>query len=187
MTFIYVVLLVLCTLFLRIKYKLRQPPDFVIGDPADPYLCRWWILPRNNFHNQYIHHMRCDDDDRALHDHMYHNCSIVLRGTYGEVTHGRKTMRWFRKHKKEFAGLPQAQSSFGLPTIKLSREAGSIVFRRPGTPHRLTVEKGPVWTLFITGPRVRQWGFHTEAGWVHWADFCDPDNPGMTRKQKEAA
>jgi hypothetical protein len=49
------------------------------------------------------------------------------------------------------------------------------VFRRPTAAHRLVVKhvdgKGECWSLFITGPRVREWGFLCPKGWVHWQTF----------------
>jgi len=49
-----------------------------------------------------------------------------------------------------------------------------LVFRRPETPHRVELIDGrPSVSLFITGPRVRQWGFHCPNGWVHWKKFVD--------------
>ena len=35
------------------------------------------------------------------------------------------------------------------------------------------------WTLFITGPVVRDWGFHCpDAGWVFWKNFVDARDAG---------
>ena len=31
------------------RVALERQPDFVIGTGEDPYLWRWWILPRNRF------------------------------------------------------------------------------------------------------------------------------------------
>lgn len=28
-----------------------------------------------------------------------------------------------------------------------------------------------VWTLFLTGPVVREWGFLCPQGWRHWKEF----------------
>lgn len=140
-----------------------RPPDFVIGDPEQPYLRRWWIVPRNRFFNIYLHNMLRNDEDRALHDHMYVNCSILLSGGYIEVTkHGR-----------------------------FIREPGAIVFRRPTTAHRLELPAmsysdflygDGAWSLFITGPRVREWGFHCPQGWVHWKKFVAPGADGQIGK-----
>ena len=59
---------------------------------------------------------------------------------------------------------------------------GSLRLRLAATAHRLEV---PVtrwcWTLVITGPRFRSWGFHCpERGWVHWREFTDPATGGST-------
>lgn len=43
------------------------------------------------------------------------------------------------------------------------------------------------WTLFITGPRCRHWGFHCpERGWVHWKLFTAADDPGDIGKGCDA-
>ena len=44
----------------------KRPPNFVIGDPADPYLRRWYVIPRNPLFNIYLHQILRSDDDRAL-------------------------------------------------------------------------------------------------------------------------
>lgn len=124
----------------------KRPPDFVIGPEDDPYLRRWWVIPRNRFFNIYLHNIRRSDDDRALHDHPWWNVSIILRGGYLEI----------------------------MPHARRWRSRGSIVFRRAKAAHRLALDKvhpqssgRPCWTLFITGPVVREWGFHCPKGWVH--------------------
>lgn len=64
----------------------RRAPDFVIGSAEDPYLLRWWIIPRNKVFNIYLHRFMRSDEDRALHDHPWSNLSILLRGCYAEHT-----------------------------------------------------------------------------------------------------
>jgi hypothetical protein len=134
----------------------RRPPDFIIGGEDDPYLRRWWVIPRNRFFNIYLHHFMRSDDDRALHDHPWVNLSVLLDGEY--IEH-----------------LPE-----GFPRY---REAGDMVLRLPSAAHRVELHEGvftgrpiPVWTLFITGPRVRQWGFLCPQGWRHWKDFTGGAN-----------
>lgn len=35
------------------------------------------------------------------------------------------------------------------------------------------------WTLFVTGPVMRQWGFHCpDKGWRHWKEFTAEGKPG---------
>lgn len=131
----------------------RRPPDIVIGDPAAPYLRRWWLVPRNPWANVYLHQFLSDDDDRALHDHPWPWVSIILRGEYLE-------------HTIAAGGIHRVRR-YGPGTVRA---------HGPGYAHRLALPPGQseVWTLFLTGPRVRHWGFHCpHAGWVHWRDFTD--------------
>lgn len=129
---------------------IRRKPDFVIGDPTDPYMLRWWLIPRNRWFNVYLHHMRKDDDDRALHDHPWSSLSICIGGR-------------LREHLRD----------------RLPREigVGRVVFRRAKFAHRLEIIR-PAWTIFITGPRVREWGFYCPKGWRHWQEFTNPVSKG---------
>lgn len=134
-----------------------RAPDFLIGPPDAPYLRRWWVIPRNRRFNVYLHHFLCSDDDRALHDHPWWNVSIVLRGSYLEHIKG----HYIRRH----------------------RGVGAIVFRCAAMAHRIELIGGkPAWTLFITGPTVREWGFHCPKGWRHWREFTDSRDKGQVGK-----
>lgn len=135
-----------------INLLFRRPPDFLIGDEDAPYLRRWWIIPKNDDRNYYLHHFCRDDVDRALHDHPWESLSIVIWGGYHEVTQLGK--RWF-----------------GI---------GSVIRRQATYRHRIIVSESgrDCWTIFITGPKVREWGFWCPKGFVHWRDFVDPTNTG---------
>jgi hypothetical protein len=144
----------LSDLVLPIPLAVLRPardPDFVIGDPARPYMLRWWLLPRNETFNVYYHRVLRDDDDRALHDHPWPSFSIMVSGRLREITpEGPRVIR-----------------------------SGDCVYRGPDFAHRLELIDGePAETLFITGPKVREWGFHCPKGWVVWSDFVDAGNPG---------
>jgi hypothetical protein len=128
-----------------------RKPDFVIGPPTDPYLERWYIIRLRWLFSVYLHHIRHDDEDRALHDHPWWNISIIIRGGYTE-------------HRPN------------MPPVR--RRPGSITIRRASAAHRLTVENGPAWTLFLMGPVVREWGFHCPKGWVPWKVFTKPGSKG---------
>ena len=49
----------------------RRAPDFVIGGSDNPYLLRWFLIPRNPVFNVYLHKFMRSDDDRALHTHPW--------------------------------------------------------------------------------------------------------------------
>jgi len=135
---------------------MRRDPDIVIGGETNPYMRRWWAVPRNPVLNLYLHEFWRSDDDRALHDHPWlFNISILLDGRYLEHT---------------FAGI-------------FLRKTGAIKFRWGRAPHRVELLNGQKCvTLFITGPRVRQWGFYCPQGWKHWRDFTAPGAPGEIGK-----
>ncbi|ARQ01905.1 hypothetical protein [Pseudorhodoplanes sinuspersici] len=133
----------------------RRPPDVNIGKLDDVYMRRWFVIPRNPVFNIYLHHFLRSDDDRALHDHPWWNLSILLKGEYTEHT------------------IPA-----GGVNVRKVYKAGNIKFRGASSAHRVELHAGPCWTLFITGPRLRAWGFHCPHGWRHWKEFTDPKNPG---------
>lgn len=140
----------------------QREPDFVIGGADDPYLRRWWLIPRNRLFNIYLHQFLRDDDDRALHDHPWPNCSLILSGEYWEVLFDRAPV-----HGEPLPPMLMARSRPGRPR-----------WRRAGLAHRIVLMRDaagqpkPVWSLFFTGPTLRSWGFWCPAGrWVHWRSF----------------
>lgn len=163
--------------------RLSLAPDFVIGGHDNPYLLRWWILPRNGWCNVYLHKIIRDDDDRAIHDHPWDNASIILRGQYNEVTLEHPWADRFvtlQTVMERVGGRPL--SAHGYPLRRHARTAGSIVSRKAEAAHRLELIGGlPCWTLFVSGRRRRQWGFHTAGGWIPWQQFTDPSDPGVAR------
>lgn len=128
---------------------LGRKPDFVIGDD---YLRRWWIVPRNQWSNVYLHEFRRSDDDRAMHDHPWASRSFLIEGRYIEHT----------------------------PEGRFLRMAGDVVDRSAEALHRIELFSGETAvSLFVTGPNVRTWGFQCPNGWVPWQDYCATDNPGQ--------
>jgi hypothetical protein len=161
----------------------KRPPDVVIGRQGGPYLNRWFLVPRNRWFNVYLHQFLRDDDDRALHDHPWWSVSIVLRGGYYDISpgpDGTEQRRWYgpgsviirqatSRHRVELAERREhvalgddgkADLPVGVPLEWDEREGRFVAF------HSI-----PAWTLFITGPRVREWGFWCPQGWVHWRKF----------------
>ena len=153
------------SLIIRLLGCDREPDETI--PKAQPgrtdYLRRWYIIPhaRDRAHwrwlregNAFLHHFRRSDDDRGNHDHPWWNISILLSGRYLE--HG--------------PGRP--------PKL---RRPGNVVFRRAEAAHRVELLRDaqgreiPVWTIFITGPKVREWGFLCPKGWRHNKDFLGED------------
>lgn len=135
-----------------------REPDFVIGEIHDPYLSRWWLFRKYKWLPcVYVHHFHKSDDDRALHDHPWFNASVLLYGSYDEHT-----------FKGIFRRLP-----------------GFIYFRHPWIAHRVEllkdIESGDLLsavTLFITGPKIRNWGFLCPKGWRPWWEYVSKTEKG---------
>ena len=157
-----------------LRWARNREPDFIIGGKESPYLRRHWLLPRNRFFNVYVHQFLRSDDDRALHDHPWlFNASWLIEGEYLEHT----------------------IAEGGVQCLAY-RQAGDFKFRWGPAPHRVEllgkvepVEDGraltwrshpvPCWTVFFTGPVVRNWGFHCpRAGWIPWQEFVDQRDKG---------
>lgn len=109
------------------------------------YMKRWHLIRRNRWFNIYLHRLDGPDGGPHLHDHPWWCLSIVLSGYYLE-----------RREDGE------------------TRRARKVMLRRPEAAHRIDqVSNEPCWTLFLTGPRLREWGFHTERGWIAASDYRD--------------
>lgn len=112
---------------------LRWKPHIIVGGDEQPYMLRWYIIPRNRFFNIYLHKFLRSDDDRALHDHPWRSASLLIKGRYKEVT----------------------------PSGERIYERWSFILRSAEHAHRIELlDKEPVWTLFVTGPKIREWYFH---------------------------
>ena len=135
-------------------------PHQIIGSPDNPYLLRWYVIPRNKRLNLYVHKFLRDDDDRALHDHPWWFVSVILRGGYIE-------------HTESAEGRMVLLCRTSIFDVRSPWWRRSVGFRRAthrhmvALPHGLnsegradsTVPRVPAWTLIITGPNVRTWGF----------------------------
>lgn len=139
---------VLAFLQARAEKISATPPSKVIGEQ---YLSRWHVLPKNPLFNIYLHHVQGDDPDTHLHDHPWlFNCSIVLRGEIDET----------------------------LPKRSRLLKEGSATGRISRAPHRLDLRSKDSLTLFLTGPKIRRWGFYTERGWIDSAVYLNSAGDG---------
>ena len=154
----------------------RRPPDITIGDPADPYLLRWYLTPWRRWKhplwrllpNLYLHCFQRDDDDRALHDHPSFAISWLLKVGYMEHTieaGGVHKVQTYRAGSFRFLPLLHAHR---IELFKETEFVGGVRIQKPV----------PCWTLFMFGPRMREWGFHCKNGWIPWFEFTKPDAPG---------
>lgn len=115
-----------------------MPGRRIDGDEGEPYLERYYVLGLFGWH-VYLHRFVDSDPDRGVHDHPWrHAVSLVLSGGYREV---RLTDR-----------------DAGETEIRCVRAPALNVIRGRDF-HRILLDGGEAWTLFLHGPRVKGWGF----------------------------
>lgn len=153
-----IILSILTGWFLSVAYRVYiDAPDLQIGEK---YLRRFYLIPRNHWFNIYLHKFVGDDDDRALHDHPWNSVSMLLKGSLKEYTEA---------DDPKYVG--QEGSGGHMP------KRFALYYRAATFRHRLELlqenpfVENPAWTLFVTGPTIREWGFWCRKGFVHWRDF----------------
>lgn len=157
-----------------LKLFKKRKPDFIVSREGIPYLHRWWLIPRNKFFNVYLHKFLGDDEDRALHCHPWNSLSILLKGGYIEHLPGGKI-----KVYKRFAVIFRPATY--AHRIELHKKKVGVVWQNADKTEGSLTEKEvslPALTLFITGPKIREWGFLCPQGFRHWQDFVNPNNTG---------
>ena len=146
-----------------LRIEAARPPNKVIGPRDNAYMRRWWIRRRKEggIFNVYLHRFLRSDNDRALHDHPWLSVAVVLFGEYDN-------------HEILYGGVHRRRRLV----------EGDVIFRRARHVHRVELVSDTALTLFITGPKIRSWGFHCPGGWVHWsaftADRADGEGPGCS-------
>ena len=121
-----------------------RAPDLTIAPDGRPYLLRWYLVPRNDLANCYLHVQLADDPERPMHDHPWDNQSTILAGGYREL----------------YSRVP----SNSLRDAERCLAPGDTVQRRAEEAHRLLLAPGAVYSisLFTTGRHRRDWGFWYE-------------------------
>ena len=99
---------------------------------------RRWVMETRWFSVR-LHHWMHSDDSRAMHDHTWWFITFVIKGSYVDV----------------------------IPPVTEWMGVGHRIAWRPAL-HRHTVQVSPggCWTLLLTGPKIRPFGF-----WVNGEKF----------------
>jgi hypothetical protein len=117
----------------------------------EPYLERYYLFlkDRENFpFNVFLHKfLKGDPDD--LHDHPWPYATLILKGGYYEWT-------------PEFNSEGQK-----IGETRHWRGPGHFRICKPTSYHRIELKDGvTAWTLFMPGPKQRDWGFDVDGTWV---------------------
>lgn len=101
------------------------------------YLRRWYI--ESPWMSIRLHHWMHGDDARARHDHPWGFWTFILAGRYTDVT-------------------PEGEQEMC---------AGTLAYRPAKHMHTVRIAPGEqCWSLLLTGPIMRRWGFWRRGRWV---------------------
>lgn len=168
-------------------------------------MLRWWLIPRNKYFNIYLHHFLRRDEDRALHDHPWWSISFIFEGSYFEHTeletaelHGPDATGHCFAYPIVLPVVTQRDAGAVAWRRATSRHRISLPIETPDKDHRVCRHGGddelcdcgrkwhrdcvpvtrevPCWTIFITGPKVREWGFWCGQRFVPWRIFTGSDH-----------
>lgn len=135
---------------LPMKSLLRFAPRLsaVVID-GELYMERWHLVPGNWFRKHIfdlrVHHILLPDAGRHVHDHPFDFATLTMKGAYVEMMQDGRL---------------------------LTHRRGTLRFRQADVAHTIpVVTNDGVWTLVLTGPFRRQWGFYVDGVWTHHSDY----------------
>ena len=122
----------------------------------EPYLERYYLFLRERERfpfNIFLHKfLKSDPDD--VHDHPWPYATLILKGGYWEwIPHfdtvGRKTGEY-----------------------QVWRGPGHFRISKANSFHRIELDPDiTAWTLFMPGPKQRDWGFLVQNKWIQWEQY----------------
>ena len=122
----------------------------------EPYLERYYLFLRERERfpfNVFLHKfLKSDPDD--VHDHPWPYATLILKGGYYE---------W----------IPQFNSkNEKIGELQIWRGPGSFRVCGANSYHRIELDPNiTAWTLFMPGPKQRDWGFLVRNQWVQWEEY----------------
>lgn len=130
------------------------PSKVIYRGDGKKYLTRYYLFkkPKPWLPSIYIHCFHASDEDYELHSHPWNfSLSLILKGSYLE--------------------------HFRVQDHCLSRllSSGNYNFITEGKYHKIELITNEVWTLFVSGQKVSDWGFwHPKTKkYTPWKEFVE--------------
>jgi hypothetical protein len=143
-------------MFLKLLEKLGRKRIVMDRVENEPYLERYYLFLRERKRfpfNVFLHKfLKSDPDD--VHDHPWPYATLVLKGGYWEwIPHfdtvGRK-----------------------IGEYQVWRGPGHFRVSKARSFHRIELDPDiTAWTLFMPGPKQREWGFMVRNQWIQWEEY----------------
>jgi hypothetical protein len=144
------------SMLLKLLEKMGRKRIVMDRTSNEPYLERYYLFlkERERFpFNVFLHKfLKSDPDD--VHDHPWPYATLILKGGYYE---------W----------IPQFNSKGDkISEIAVWRGPGSFRICGANSFHRIELDPAvTAWTLFMPGPKQRDWGFLVKNKWVQWEQY----------------
>lgn len=124
----------------------KLPARSIDGEHGEPYLERYFLFRLPGL-QAYIHRFVASDPDRGLHDHPWGwSLSLVMVGGYREIRATEVSLNDDLTHSVRSVHRRLLPCGFN--------------FIRGKDFHRVLLDPGQeAWTLFLHGPRKKDWGF----------------------------
>mgnify|MGYP006950337616 CR=1 FL=1 len=141
---------------LNILDKLGRKRIVMDRTDSEPYLERYYLFlkDRGSFpFNVFVHKfLKSDPDD--LHDHPWSYATIILKGGYYE---------WVPTYDSQGNKLCE---------VAVWRGPGSFRVSSADSFHRIELDPAVTcWTLFMPGPKQREWGFVQRGKWIRHDEY----------------
>ena len=143
-------------MFLKLLDRLGRKR--IVYDRVDnePYLERYYLFLKDRAwfpFNVFLHKfLKSDPDD--VHDHPWPYATLILKGGYYEWT----------------PVFNSKQEKIG--EICTWRGPGHFRVSSARSYHRVELDPGvECWTLFMPGPKQRDWGFLVKNQWIQWEQY----------------
>ena len=139
-------------MFLDLLEKLDRKRIIMDRQNDEPYLERYYIFLKDRTwfpFNIFVHKFLKSDPDH-VHDHPWPYATLILKGGYYEWT------PVFDSNGKKIA------------ETCTWRGAGSFRTSAATSYHRIELDPDvETWTMFMPGPKQREWGFLVSNKWIH--------------------
>lgn len=110
-----------------------------------------------------VHHWSCSDDQRALHDHAWTFVTLCVKGGYTDRSGRKDLVCSICGAQPTWNHLCPEHGWVDLDEIDVTVDdhlsAGSLRVRQAEHRHTVIVDDGGAWTVLLTGPEKREWGF----------------------------
>jgi hypothetical protein len=142
--------------FLNLLERMGRKRIVMDRQSDEPYIERYYLFlkDRDRFpFNVFLHKfLKGDPDD--VHDHPWPYATLILKGGYYE---------W----------LPQFDSKGNkIAEMCVWRGPGSFRVCRANSYHRIELDPSvTAWTLFMPGPKKRDWGFLVNNKWIQHEQY----------------